>query len=345
MNCKRLFLISLFILIFLSACSGNTVKICFYLSQNETIVISKEQIIELPQPQKDGYIFEGWFLDRQFQNPFYLADLKKINKTVTLYPKWALINNGNQRTGNEEHTNNDYADDTSNSDDEKTEDSETGEEDRKDGNIDDGNDKQPGNIDNGGIGETGSGDSGQDDSKPIDEDSSENDDQDQSGGEGENDNEQIGDNEQTENSDDGDDDGTEERESGDGNDDEQGNGDQSDESSIESDNAFRNTFKFEEVEGEIHITGLNPIFFGNKIIIPEKYENKLITKITNLAFFSPIEIQEVEILPRTNALIFEQMAFPQHSTVWFYVNCAEEYLIFESIPYIEKTGSLWWVFF
>ncbi|HEY8444151.1 MAG TPA: InlB B-repeat-containing protein [Clostridia bacterium] len=89
---KRFYLIIISVFIFLSACSsGHNVRICLISCPNNFSVLTKKQLIELPEPQKDGFIFEGWYFDKNFQNPLTQDSLRKLNKNVTLYPKWKPI--------------------------------------------------------------------------------------------------------------------------------------------------------------------------------------------------------------------------------------------------------------
>jgi uncharacterized repeat protein (TIGR02543 family) len=124
MKCKRFLLFALFILFFLSSCADNPVVICFYVSVDQTVVVPKEQVTELPEPEREGYIFEGWYLDRQFQNPFSISDLKKLDKSIILYPKWTLLKNG--EAGNNKLSDDIDKDDEDAGDNEEGEDGDTG---------------------------------------------------------------------------------------------------------------------------------------------------------------------------------------------------------------------------
>lgn len=63
----------------------------YFYSSDEVIAASIEQLELLPQPQKEGYIFEGWYFDQNYQNPFSQDKLKKLNEDIILYAKWSPI--------------------------------------------------------------------------------------------------------------------------------------------------------------------------------------------------------------------------------------------------------------
>ncbi len=51
------------------------------------IVVTDEAILtELPEPYRDGYVFDGWYVDPNLQIPYELNE--KIRSSFTLYAKW-----------------------------------------------------------------------------------------------------------------------------------------------------------------------------------------------------------------------------------------------------------------
>lgn len=50
------------------------------------------KVSELPIPTRDGYVFEGWYVDSAFKTEFDLNTV--INKGITLYAKWTEIAGG-----------------------------------------------------------------------------------------------------------------------------------------------------------------------------------------------------------------------------------------------------------
>ena len=91
MNYKRFFWLFLFFLIFLIGCSSQSGVKIFLDNQENYIVVKKEQSLDLPKPQKEGYEFEGWYFDCNFQNRCDESDLRRLKENVTLYPKWTPI--------------------------------------------------------------------------------------------------------------------------------------------------------------------------------------------------------------------------------------------------------------
>lgn len=48
---------------------------------------------DMPHPTRDGYVFDGWFYDREFEKPADVDDLtgSKVDGKVTLYAKWTPL--------------------------------------------------------------------------------------------------------------------------------------------------------------------------------------------------------------------------------------------------------------
>ena len=63
-----------------------------FLDNQEKLYRSqKEQSLDLPKPQKEGYEFEGWYFDCNFKTAATRSDLRRLKENVTLYPKWTPI--------------------------------------------------------------------------------------------------------------------------------------------------------------------------------------------------------------------------------------------------------------
>lgn len=82
----------MFMLFSLAACTG-TEKITITFNSNggselEDLVIDADTSdLNLPEPTKDGYVFDGWFFDEGLTEPFAIAGLL-TNQNPTLYAKW-----------------------------------------------------------------------------------------------------------------------------------------------------------------------------------------------------------------------------------------------------------------
>jgi uncharacterized repeat protein (TIGR02543 family) len=76
----------------LAACTG-TEQITITFNSNggseiEDLVIDADTAdLNLPEPTREGYIFDGWFFDEDLTNPFAIAGLL-TNQNPTLYAKW-----------------------------------------------------------------------------------------------------------------------------------------------------------------------------------------------------------------------------------------------------------------
>lgn len=82
----------MFMLFSLAACTG-TEEITITFNSNggseiEDLVIDADTSnINLPEPTRDGYVFDGWFFDEGLTDPFAIAGLL-TNQSPTLYAKW-----------------------------------------------------------------------------------------------------------------------------------------------------------------------------------------------------------------------------------------------------------------
>ncbi len=50
------------------------------------VVDNNDTTFELPIPQREGYIFEGWYSDVELTNAYILSTIPSVN--MTLYTKW-----------------------------------------------------------------------------------------------------------------------------------------------------------------------------------------------------------------------------------------------------------------
>src|SRR5690554_4272702 len=80
-------------LFLLSACGKKTFTITFDTDGGtaiEVIKVKKGQLAQAPKdPEKDGYIFDGWYLSKDFAEANYFDfDIKVVNENITLYAKW-----------------------------------------------------------------------------------------------------------------------------------------------------------------------------------------------------------------------------------------------------------------
>ena len=88
---KYLLFVMLFV-VMLSACGSKELTINFVTGTSEQIetitVKSGKKLTNLPTPQtREGYTFDGWFLDREFKTKYTNQTLKK---DTTLYAKWVI---------------------------------------------------------------------------------------------------------------------------------------------------------------------------------------------------------------------------------------------------------------
>ncbi len=80
----------------LAACGNKNYKVSFYIDGvlfqsietkgNTTLVLDEE-------PTKEGYVFEGWYLDESFETSFSLDQYKdtELTENVSVYSKWTAI--------------------------------------------------------------------------------------------------------------------------------------------------------------------------------------------------------------------------------------------------------------
>jgi len=91
---KLLMILAVLLLSFgIFSCTGkNEIDLIFEEnggSEVEDITISTNSTsIELPEPTKDGFIFDGWFLDEDLSEPFTIAALLTQTGELKLYAKW-----------------------------------------------------------------------------------------------------------------------------------------------------------------------------------------------------------------------------------------------------------------
>ncbi len=69
----------------------------------------EDAIVELPMPQREGYIFEGWFADKELTQKVDVSsnkikDVVWIDKETTLYAKWINENECSDRDGADSKT-------------------------------------------------------------------------------------------------------------------------------------------------------------------------------------------------------------------------------------------------
>ena len=57
----------------------------------DKVTITGQQTIALPVPQKEGFIFQGWYPNNRFQEGTEVTNNTMIGKTITLYAKWEPI--------------------------------------------------------------------------------------------------------------------------------------------------------------------------------------------------------------------------------------------------------------
>ena len=84
---KKIFALSLFI--FLASCTSETL-VFFSGSEIEPIAGRSGEVIQLPEPEREGYGFFGWYLDESLsqavETSFMLPD-----EDLTLYPEWKKV--------------------------------------------------------------------------------------------------------------------------------------------------------------------------------------------------------------------------------------------------------------
>ena len=84
--------VTIVLLLLLSACTNrNEITISFESnggSQQESLTYDlTDQNLNLPEPTKEGYVFDGWYVDDEFIEVFSFDNIEKINE-ITLYAKW-----------------------------------------------------------------------------------------------------------------------------------------------------------------------------------------------------------------------------------------------------------------
>ncbi|PKK96289.1 MAG: hypothetical protein CVV58_07130, partial [Tenericutes bacterium HGW-Tenericutes-3] len=91
---KVFLLFAVFFLIFVLSSCGENENIAISFVENggtevEDITLSADSTsVDFPNPTKEGFIFDGWFLDEALTEPFALSALLTQNGSLTLYAKW-----------------------------------------------------------------------------------------------------------------------------------------------------------------------------------------------------------------------------------------------------------------
>ena len=82
------------LLCFVVACAPQTPKQMVSFETNggteiQSVKVDKGNCIDEPaQPIREGYTFDGWYIDSDFEDKFYF--ITPIGKDVTLYAKWTV---------------------------------------------------------------------------------------------------------------------------------------------------------------------------------------------------------------------------------------------------------------
>lgn len=89
---KLLIVVSLLLLFYsVSACSTKAINISFNVNGGneigDIVVENNNSSFDLPIPVKDGYTFDGWYVDEEFTNPF-TSSLLLSSTSITVYAKW-----------------------------------------------------------------------------------------------------------------------------------------------------------------------------------------------------------------------------------------------------------------
>jgi uncharacterized repeat protein (TIGR02543 family) len=88
-----LILAFLFLAVGIASCTGSE-KINITFEENGGAEVEDMEIsisstsVQLPTPTRDGYTFDGWYLDEALTQPFTLASLLTQSGALTLYAKW-----------------------------------------------------------------------------------------------------------------------------------------------------------------------------------------------------------------------------------------------------------------
>ena len=92
---KKIFgLISvIFIMFVLVSCTNRTVELTFNTNEGtsvETIVIDQGSLVEIPTTSKEGYTFQGWYENSNFdESSKFLFDVPVV-RNMTFYAKWSI---------------------------------------------------------------------------------------------------------------------------------------------------------------------------------------------------------------------------------------------------------------
>ena len=75
----------------------------------ESVTVSKDSLIKQPQnPTKNFYVFDGWYKDKDCTERWWF-DVDKVTSSITLYAKWAFLDNGHSIKSSEDF---EFIDDT-----------------------------------------------------------------------------------------------------------------------------------------------------------------------------------------------------------------------------------------
>lgn len=89
---KFIFLIVLFVIsLFLFSCAKKSYVVIFVYNngnENTTQEVKSIDDIKLPTPEKEGYDFDGWYLDNDFKTQF--SENYKLDADITLYANWKI---------------------------------------------------------------------------------------------------------------------------------------------------------------------------------------------------------------------------------------------------------------
>lgn len=85
--------VAILLLTALTGCSNSEITITFDANGGTTpdsIVTEKVQLAELPESEREGYVLEGWYFDKELTKPFRKNSLinEDINSDITVYAKW-----------------------------------------------------------------------------------------------------------------------------------------------------------------------------------------------------------------------------------------------------------------
>jgi uncharacterized repeat protein (TIGR02543 family) len=92
---KKWFWIFLMGMLFVSGCENQPTQIELLFDSNGGSIVEKmlvditDQALTLPTPTKDGYTFDGWYLELDGSEEFSITSIAN-QKTITLFAKWSI---------------------------------------------------------------------------------------------------------------------------------------------------------------------------------------------------------------------------------------------------------------